>query len=52
MICRGHPARAPDRIRAALEKQFAKWTAAMVEGGKGHNAWPYTTVRSTSSAGP
>ncbi|WP_405609113.1 hypothetical protein [Streptomyces sp. NBC_00076] len=33
-----------DRVHAALKKQFAKWMAAMVEGGKGHNAWPYTTV--------
>lgn len=33
-----------DRIHAALKKQFGKWTAAMVENGQGHNAWPYTTV--------
>ena len=33
-----------DRIHAALKKQFGKWMAAMVENGKGHNAWPYTTV--------
>lgn len=40
-----------DQIHAALKKQFAKWMAAMVENGKGHNAWPYPTSRSTSSAG-
>ncbi|MFG2130959.1 hypothetical protein ACGFNV_24515 [Streptomyces sp. NPDC048751] len=33
-----------DRIHAALKKQFAKWMTAMVENGKGHNAWPYTNV--------
>jgi len=33
-----------DQIHAALKKQFAKWTAAMVDNGKGTNAWPYTTV--------
>ncbi|MDT0471176.1 hypothetical protein ACIQKE_08430 [Streptomyces griseoviridis] len=33
-----------DRVHAALKKQFAKWAAAMVVDGKGHNAWPYTTV--------
>lgn len=33
-----------DRIHGALKKQFGKWMAAMVEGGTGHNAWPYTEV--------
>lgn len=33
-----------DSIHAALKKQFAKWMSAMVENGKGHNAWPYTNV--------
>ena len=33
-----------DRIHAALKKQFGTWMSAMVVNGKGHNAWPYTTV--------
>lgn len=33
-----------DRIHAAVKKQYAKWMAAMVENGKGHDAWPYTNV--------
>lgn len=30
-----------DRIHAAVKKQYAKWMAAMLENGKGHNGWPY-----------
>jgi len=33
-----------DRIHTVLKQQFAKWMAAMVENGKGHNAWPYANV--------
>ncbi|MFE7073178.1 hypothetical protein ACFU96_24150 [Streptomyces sp. NPDC057620] len=33
-----------DQIHTALKKQFGKWTAAMLDNGTGHNAWPYTSV--------
>ncbi|MFJ8592301.1 hypothetical protein [Streptomyces sp. NPDC093598] len=33
-----------DRIHAALKKQCGKLMSAMVVNGKGHDAWPYTTV--------
>lgn len=34
----------PDRIHAALTRQFTKWMNVMVENGQGWENWPYPTV--------
>lgn len=34
-----------DKIQDALQTQFNKWIHAMVDDGKGFEAWPYTDVK-------